>query len=100
MMEHAKIAWLKFIAWIDRDAPWLQTQQLLAFAPLGVTLLIGADSAATFAAFGFYIAVTFICMWRLAVLARRQNKVDRLIRRNMVRRFREGRWLPVIRRRG
>ena len=101
MSEQAATAWSKFIGWIDGDAPWLQSQQLLAIAPLCFTLFIapGPGTFAMYAALGFYIVVTVICMWRLAVMARRHRKVDRLIWKNMARRFREGRWLPVIRRR-
>jgi hypothetical protein len=40
-----------------------------------------------------------VCIWRLAVAAKKSRRVGRLIQKNMFRRFREGRWLPVLRRR-
>jgi hypothetical protein len=100
MTGRAKTTWSKFIGWIDRDIPWLRPQQLFAIAPLCVTLFIAPGSPAMFAALGFYFAVTVICIWRLGVFARKRQRIDGLIWKNMFRRFREGRWLPVIRRRG
>jgi hypothetical protein len=93
--------WTGFVRWIDRDIPWLQSQQLLAVAPLCFTLFVapGPGSTAMWVAFGFYIAVTAVCIWRLAVFTKKRWGVDRLIQKNMLRRFREGRWLPLVGRR-
>ena len=51
-----------------------------------------------FVALAFYVVVTAIICWRLLVYAKKRGRVDRLIQRNMLKRFREGRWLPVVRR--
>jgi O-antigen/teichoic acid export membrane protein len=93
--------WARFIAWIDRDAPsiFMQKQQLVAIAPLAVTFFWpGPGTPAMYAAFLFYVAVTAVICWRILVYVKRRHHVDTLIRRGMFRRFRQGRWLPVIHR--
>jgi hypothetical protein len=78
----------------------LQKQQLVAIAPLSVTLFIwpGPGTPAMYAGFLFYAAVTAVICWRMLVYAKSRHQIDSLIRRGMFRRFRQGRGLPAIRR--
>lgn len=101
-MDERTGLWSKFIGWIDRDVPslGLWDQQLASIAPLCFTIFIapGPGTPAMFVALAFYVVVTAIICWRLLVYAKKRGRVDRLIQRNMLKRFREGRWLPVVRR--
>ena len=65
-------------------------------APVQSHPILGGMALAASASWGLFV------MWRvvrhLRSETRRRGHVDRLIRRGMMRRFRRGDWLPVIRR--
>ena len=89
--------WSRFIGWIDRDAPFLQLQQLCAISPLLLTFIVpGPGTPAMFLAAGFWMVLNGIFMWRLFVLMRRRHRVDSMIRKRMWQRFRAGKGLPKI----
>jgi len=90
--------WRRLLAWIDRGLPFLQSQQLLAIAPLAFTILVfpGAGTTTMFLAFGFWIACLGVFSWRMILCARRRLHVDGAIRRGLLKRLRSGRGLPHI----
>jgi hypothetical protein len=88
------------IEWIDSGAPFMQTQHLVAVAPLCFTILIwpGPGTAAMSIAVAFWFLFAGLVIWRLCVFVKRRHRVDSMIRRRMWHRFLEEKGLPKIRR--
>jgi hypothetical protein len=78
----------------------MQTQHLVAVAPLCFTLLIwpGPGTPAMSIACGFWFLFAGVLIWRLCVFVKRRHRVDSMIRKRMWRRFRDGKGLPKIHR--
>jgi hypothetical protein len=100
MDEDAASLWSKLIHWIDSGSPFMRTQQMVAWAPLGFTLFIwpGPGTPAMWIAAVFLFLSLGLMMWRLFVIAKKRHRVDSMIRRRMWHRFLGGKGLPKIHR--
>ena len=100
MDEQAATLWSRLIHWIDSGSPFMQTQQLVAWAPLGFTLFIwpGPGTPAMWIAALFLFLWLGLIMWRLLVIAKKRHPVDSMIRRRMWHRFLQAKGLPKIHR--
>lgn len=100
MSEHSATLWSKLIHWIDTGFPFMQTQHLVAWAPLCFTLLIwpGPGTPAMWFAAVFMFLSSGLIIWRLFVVAKKRHRVDAMVRRSMWHRILEGRGLPKIHR--